>query len=71
MRDDNPRAAAVIAAQHSSWTTSRLAVWIRHYEPRLTISDAGRLADALARGPLAEVWIAGVTEGKRRHAAGE
>ena len=56
----------------TEWTVQRLAGFIRAESgSRLTLSEAWRIADALARGPLAEVWTDGVTEGRRRAQHGQ
>lgn len=48
-----------------TWTTSQIAAFIAAHS-RLTGSDSYMLADALSRGPMADLWFAGVTDGKRR-----
>lgn len=50
-----------------TWTTSQIAGFIAAHS-RLTGSDSYMLADALSRGPMADLWHAGVSEGKRREA---
>lgn len=49
------------------WNLQRLAAFVRAtIAGRITEADARRLAEALAREPLADVWVAGVKEGRRR-----
>lgn len=49
------------------WSLQRIAAFV-HAESagRLTRAEARRLAEALAREPLADVWLDGLQEGRRR-----
>ena len=49
------------------WSLQRIAAFVQaEAGGRLTRADARRLAEALAREPLADVWLDGVKEGRRR-----
>lgn len=46
------------------WPVQQLAAWLKRNNPEpITLSEAWRLAHELAKGPLAEVWNAGVARG--------
>jgi len=49
------------------WSLQRIAAFVQaEAAGRLTRAEARRLAEALAREPLADVWLDGVQEGRRR-----
>lgn len=57
-------------AERQRWNERRLAEWLRK-QPSvdLTLSQCWQLSRALCQEPLADVWLAGLEEGRNRYGA--